>query len=189
MTRSVVSCLRQCAFDVLFGIRYGLVLRDNLYACRMPKSCTDSVHAIPLARRRHGMSTEDMAARLFAAGSTLWRLVMSAPSVALRTLANKALLFVSRSPRRPGLTNQCQPVPQPRRGESSPPGPMETIISIEAHPHWEGAHHSRGDRSVHQRERCCGPLCARYSMPPPRHRKQGRWSKLFRCAMFARVQF
>ena len=42
---------------------------------------------LALARRKRGISTEDMAARLFVSRDTLWRLERGDPSVSLGTLA------------------------------------------------------------------------------------------------------
>jgi transcriptional regulator with XRE-family HTH domain len=42
---------------------------------------------IALARRKRGISTSDMAARLFVSRDTLWRLERGDPTVALGTLA------------------------------------------------------------------------------------------------------
>jgi transcriptional regulator with XRE-family HTH domain len=50
-------------------------------------------HDLALARRKRGISTEDMAARLFVSRDTLWRLERGDPSVALGTLATAAFIF------------------------------------------------------------------------------------------------
>ena len=48
---------------------------------------------LALARRKRGVSTEDMAARLFISRNTLWRLERGDPSIALGTLATAAFVF------------------------------------------------------------------------------------------------
>lgn len=48
---------------------------------------------LALARRRRGISTEDMAARLFVGRSTLWRLEKGDPSVSLGTLASASFIL------------------------------------------------------------------------------------------------
>ncbi len=46
-----------------------------------------------LARRKRGISTSDMAARLFVSRDTLWRLERGDPSVSLGTLAAAAFVL------------------------------------------------------------------------------------------------
>jgi len=48
---------------------------------------------IALARRKRGISTSDMAERLFVSRDTLWRLERGDPSVALGTLATAAFVL------------------------------------------------------------------------------------------------
>jgi transcriptional regulator with XRE-family HTH domain len=48
---------------------------------------------LALARRKRGISTSDMAARLFVSRNTLWRLERGNPTVALGTLATAAFIF------------------------------------------------------------------------------------------------
>src|SRR5436190_5536808 len=48
---------------------------------------------LALARRKRGISTEDMAARLFVSRATLWRLERGDPNVALGTLATAAFIL------------------------------------------------------------------------------------------------
>ncbi len=48
---------------------------------------------LALARRRRGISTEDMAARLFIGRRTLWRLEKGDPTVAMGTLASAAYVL------------------------------------------------------------------------------------------------
>lgn len=48
---------------------------------------------LALARRRRGISTEDMAARLFIGRSTLWRLEKGDPTVSIGTLASAAFIL------------------------------------------------------------------------------------------------
>jgi len=48
---------------------------------------------IALARRKRGISTADMAARLFVSRNTLWRLERGDPTVALGTLATAAFIL------------------------------------------------------------------------------------------------
>lgn len=48
---------------------------------------------LALARRRRGISTGDMAARLFVGRSTLWRLEKGDPTVSLGTLACAAFVL------------------------------------------------------------------------------------------------
>lgn len=59
-----------------------------------------SVHALrklgrdlALARRKRGISTSDMAARLFVSRDTLWRLERGDPTVAVGTLATAAFVL------------------------------------------------------------------------------------------------
>src|ERR1700722_16192644 len=47
---------------------------------------------LALARRKRGISTADMAARLFVSRDTLWRLERGDPSVSLRTFAATAFV-------------------------------------------------------------------------------------------------
>ena len=48
---------------------------------------------LALARRKRGISTNDMAARLFVSRDTLWRLERGEPTVALGTLATAAFIL------------------------------------------------------------------------------------------------
>src|ERR1700735_3743131 len=48
---------------------------------------------LALARRKRGISTGDMAARLFVGRSTLWRLERGDPNVAVGTLATAAFIL------------------------------------------------------------------------------------------------
>ena len=48
---------------------------------------------LALARRKRGISTGDMAARLFISRDTLWRLERGDPTVALGTLATAAFVL------------------------------------------------------------------------------------------------
>jgi len=48
---------------------------------------------IALARRKRGISTADMASRLFVSRDTLWRLERGDPTVALGTLATAAFIL------------------------------------------------------------------------------------------------
>lgn len=48
---------------------------------------------LALARRKRGIATEDMAARLFVSRNTLWRLERGDPSIALGTLATAAFIL------------------------------------------------------------------------------------------------
>ena len=48
---------------------------------------------LALARRKRGISTTDMAARLFVSRDTLWRLERGDPTVALGTLATAAFVL------------------------------------------------------------------------------------------------
>jgi transcriptional regulator with XRE-family HTH domain len=48
---------------------------------------------LALARRKRGISTSDMAARLFVGRSTLWRLERGDPTVALGTLVTAAFVL------------------------------------------------------------------------------------------------
>ena len=60
---------------------------------------------LALARRKRGISTTDMAARLFVGRNTLWRLERGEPSVAMGTLATA--MFVLNLPER--LANLAAP--------------------------------------------------------------------------------
>jgi transcriptional regulator with XRE-family HTH domain len=69
----------------------------------MPKSSSlplPAAHALRklgrelgLARRKRGISTSDMAARLFVGRNTLWRLERGDPTVAVGTLATAAFVL------------------------------------------------------------------------------------------------
>ena len=48
---------------------------------------------LALARRKRGISTADMATRLFVSRDTLWRMERGDPTVALGTLATAAFIF------------------------------------------------------------------------------------------------
>jgi transcriptional regulator with XRE-family HTH domain len=48
---------------------------------------------LALARRKRGISTNDMAARLFVSRDTLWRLERGDPTVALGTLVTATFIF------------------------------------------------------------------------------------------------
>ena len=48
---------------------------------------------LALARRKRGISTEDMAARLFVSRDTLWRMERGDPKVATGTLATAAFIL------------------------------------------------------------------------------------------------
>jgi transcriptional regulator with XRE-family HTH domain len=62
-------------------------------------------HDLALARRKRGISTQDMAARLFVRRDTLWRLERGDPGVALGTLATAAFIFRLQD----GLANLAAP--------------------------------------------------------------------------------
>ena len=48
---------------------------------------------LALARRKRGISTEDMAARAFVSRSTLWRLERGDPAIAIGTLATVTFIL------------------------------------------------------------------------------------------------
>ena len=48
---------------------------------------------LALARRKRGISTSDMASRLFVSRDTLWRLARGAPTVALGTFATATFVL------------------------------------------------------------------------------------------------
>jgi transcriptional regulator with XRE-family HTH domain len=48
---------------------------------------------LAIARRKRGISTEDMAARLFVSRNTLWRMERGDPTVAIGTLATAAFVL------------------------------------------------------------------------------------------------
>jgi transcriptional regulator with XRE-family HTH domain len=48
---------------------------------------------LALARRKRGISTEDMAARLFVSRGTLWRMERGDPTIAMGTLATAAFVL------------------------------------------------------------------------------------------------
>lgn len=48
---------------------------------------------LALARRKRGISTEDMAARLFVSRDTLWRMERGDPKVSIGTLATAAFIL------------------------------------------------------------------------------------------------
>lgn len=48
---------------------------------------------LALARRKRGISTDDMAARLFVSRDTLWRMERGDPKVAIGTLATAAFVL------------------------------------------------------------------------------------------------
>jgi transcriptional regulator with XRE-family HTH domain len=50
-------------------------------------------HDLAVARRKRGISTQDMASRLFVSRDTLWRMERGDPGVALGTLATAAFIF------------------------------------------------------------------------------------------------
>jgi transcriptional regulator with XRE-family HTH domain len=50
-------------------------------------------HDIALARRKRGISTIDMAARLFVSRDTVWRMEQGDPTVALGTLATALFIL------------------------------------------------------------------------------------------------
>lgn len=66
-------------------------------AASMPLPATHALRKLgrdlALARRKRGISTSDMAARLFVSRDTLWRLERGDPSVALGTLATAAFIL------------------------------------------------------------------------------------------------
>ncbi len=63
----------------------------------MPLPATHALRTLgrnlALARRKRGISTSDMAARLFVSRDTLWRLERGDPSVALGTLATASFIL------------------------------------------------------------------------------------------------
>jgi transcriptional regulator with XRE-family HTH domain len=64
---------------------------------------------LALARRKRGISTSDMAARLFVSRDTLWRLERGDPSVALGTLATAIFVL--------GLQDRLADLAAPARDE------------------------------------------------------------------------
>ena len=66
-------------------------------AVSMPLPATHALRKLgrdlALARRKRGISTSDMAARLFVSRDTLWRLERGDPSVALGTLATATFIL------------------------------------------------------------------------------------------------
>ena len=63
----------------------------------IPLPAANALHKLgrdlALARRKRGISTADMAARLFVSRDTLWRLERGDPTVALGTLATAAFIL------------------------------------------------------------------------------------------------
>jgi transcriptional regulator with XRE-family HTH domain len=63
----------------------------------MPMPARRALHKLgrdlALARRKRGIGTRDMAARLFVSRDTLWRLERGDPTVALGTLVTAAFIF------------------------------------------------------------------------------------------------
>jgi transcriptional regulator with XRE-family HTH domain len=62
-------------------------------------------HDLALARRKRGISTQDMASRLFVSRDTLWRLERGDPGVAMGTLATAVFIFRLQD----GLANLAAP--------------------------------------------------------------------------------
>lgn len=85
----------------------------------MPKTGSlplPAVHALrksgrdlALARRKRGIATSDMAARLFVSRDTLWRMERGDPTVALGTLATAAFVL--------GLQDRLASLAAPARDE------------------------------------------------------------------------
>lgn len=68
-----------------------------MQATSIPLPATRSLQKLgrdlSLARRKRGISTSDMAARLFVSRDTLWRLERGDPTVAVGTLATTAFIL------------------------------------------------------------------------------------------------
>jgi transcriptional regulator with XRE-family HTH domain len=76
------------------------VIQDTKVMSKIGSLPLPSVHALrklgrdlALARRKRGISTSDMAARLFVSRDTLWRLERGDPAVALGTLATATFVL------------------------------------------------------------------------------------------------
>src|SRR5688572_25845941 len=78
----------------MFYIRYTAFVPEH------PSIPLPAAHALrklgrdlALARRKRGISTEDMAARLFISRATLWRMERGDPAVSVGTLATAAFVL------------------------------------------------------------------------------------------------
>ena len=76
------------------------LMRSDVQACLRVVALMDEIgqltgnlRDLALARRKRGISTSDMAARLFVGRNTLWRLERGDPTVALGTLATAAFVL------------------------------------------------------------------------------------------------
>ena len=67
--------------------RIGFLVGRFLFALLRTEGCVQGWRYLALARRKRGISTGDMAGRLFISRDTLWRLERGDPTVALGTLA------------------------------------------------------------------------------------------------------
>jgi DNA-binding XRE family transcriptional regulator len=93
-----IQCLLSLIYKTLFAISFYI-----RYKSAMPELCSiplPAAHALRtlgrdlgLARRKRGISTEDMAARLFVSRTTLWRMERGDPTVSLGTLATAAFIL------------------------------------------------------------------------------------------------
>src|SRR5271155_4344985 len=82
------SLIYETLIDFLLHITYKLPVPDH---SSIPLPATHALRNLgrdlALARRKRGISTSDMAARLFVSRDTLWRLERGDPAVAIGTLA------------------------------------------------------------------------------------------------------
>src|SRR5688572_19078944 len=76
------------------------VIQDTKSMSKPDSIPLPAVHALrklgrdlAIARRKRGISTSDMSARLFVSRDTLWRLERGDPTVSLGTLATAAFIF------------------------------------------------------------------------------------------------
>lgn len=95
---------QQIGLQHVFYIRHLLMKRPIkktlLSRVLFPVTALPAAHALrklgrelALARRKRGISTQDMAARLFVSRDTLWRLERSDPTVASGTLATATFIL------------------------------------------------------------------------------------------------
>ena len=94
---------------------------------------------LALARRKRGISTADMAGRLFVSRDTLWRLERGDPTVSLGTLATAAFVLQLHdrlaSLAAPGERRSCS---QPGRAPPAATHSPRPHMSWEVHIEWQG---------------------------------------------------
>ena len=92
--KGILSLIKQTLFDITPAIQDIIFMSDS---SSLPLPVVQILRKLgrdlSLARRKRGLSTSDMASRLFVSRDTLWRLERGDPAVSLGTFATSAFIL------------------------------------------------------------------------------------------------